>query len=86
MSLLDKLERRFGRYAIANLIVLVVGGQALAFVMAHTPEGAGILARLAFSAPRIAEGQIWRLVTFVFIPPTTSIFVALSNFMWVDPS
>ncbi|MDA8365189.1 MAG: rhomboid family intramembrane serine protease [Gammaproteobacteria bacterium] len=81
MSLLNKLEKRFGRYAIPNLITLIIGGQALVFLMARTPEGAGIIAQLAFSARLIAQGQIWRVLTFVFIPPTLSLFVVFALYL-----
>ena len=67
MKLIDKLQRKFGRYAIPNLtmyiIILYVVGYILqliqpSFVLYLTLEPAMIL-----------QGQVWRLVTWLLIPP-----------------
>ena len=64
--LLARLERRFGRYAIPNLIYYMVGGMALVWVASFTrPEAAE---RLAFDFDAVKHGQLWRLVTFLFVP------------------
>ncbi len=81
MSWLNKLERRIGRYAIPNLIGWVVGGQALTFLLMRTHGVYDILTHLAFSAHLIAQGQVWRLLTFVFIPPSTSLFVVFALYL-----
>lgn len=69
--MLNKLERVLGRFAIPQLIVFLVVGQAAAFVLALTkPE---ILAALELVPQRVLEGEVWRLVSFLFIPPSRSI-------------
>ena len=72
MKLLDRLERRFGRYAIPNLpkyiIILYVIGAALELFV----PGA-YAAFLALNPYQILHGQVWRLVTFLLCPPTNSI-------------
>ena len=72
MSLLDRLERRFGRFAIPNLMTYIVGLNALVFVLAKTSPGAA-LSKLALEPYLVMQGEVWRLVTFIFIPPSMSI-------------
>ena len=82
MSFLDLLERRFGSFAIPGLIRIVAGFNALVFVLARlNPE---FVQMLDLNRGAILQGQVWRLVTYIFIPTTNSpiwiIFVLL--FLW----
>ena len=74
-SLLERLQRKLGRYAIPNLMLYIVAGMAIVFVvdMVVTPM-TGFSARglFAFSRSLILRGQVWRLLTFIFIPPSSS--------------
>ena len=76
MNWLDKLERKFGRYAIQNLmlyiIVLYVLGLALQLV---APEF--YYSYLSLDVSAILRGQIWRIFTFIIQPPTDSLFFIL---------
>lgn len=69
---LDKLERKFGRFAIRNLmvylIILYVGGFALVYFRPGFYE-----AYLSLNWAMILKGQVWRLVTYIMYPPSTSI-------------
>lgn len=64
---LDKLERKYGRFAIPNLTNILVAGQILALAV-ELFVNRYITAYLALSRDLVAAGQIWRLVSFVFIP------------------
>ena len=68
MRFLDKMERKFGRYAIRNLplimIVLLVAGYTLSALF---PSAANYY---AFIPPYIMRGEIWRLITWVLMPPS----------------
>ncbi len=75
MRVMSRLERRFGRYAIANLMAYIVGAQGVVFMLARTPQGAHIIDNLRFNPTLIAQGEVWRLVSFVVIPPSFSIWV-----------
>ena len=70
MKFIDKLERKFGRFGIPNLtiymIVCYVIGYALLIV------NPGILNWLSLEPAYILRGQVWRLVTWVLYPPSTS--------------
>lgn len=70
MRWLDKLERKYGKYAVHNLMQYIVGGMAIVFIFNLMNNGAAAL--LGFSPKLIASGQVWRLVTFVFVPRTYS--------------
>ncbi len=73
MNFLDKMERRFGRYAIRELIVYIVGLNALIYFLRYAYPQSEAISKLVLDPYLIMQGEIWRLVTFVFIPPATSI-------------
>lgn len=67
MPLLDKLERRLGRFAIPNLTLWLVIGQVFVFLSALLR-----LLDLTYFVllPALAlNGEWWRVLTFVFMPP-----------------
>ena len=76
MKWLYKAERKFGKYAISNLmkyiVILYVIGFALTMVM---PEV--YYTWLSLDIQKILQGQIWRLVTFLIQPPDSNIFFVL---------
>ena len=88
MTWLDKLERRFGLLAIPGLIRIVISFTALVWVlMLLYPE---FVAVLDLDPVRIRHGQVWRLVTYIFIPrgigppgPMQTLWVVLALwFLW----
>ena len=97
MSLLDKLERRFGFLAIPRLPRILVGFAALVFGLTwllKTSAGAGYPAQtlpdftsmLTLDPVRILHGEVWRLITYIFIPQATSplwVLFALWFLWWV---
>lgn len=76
MNFLDKLERKFGKFAIPNLMLYIMSGQAIVFLLnllgIYLPT-----AILCFDPLLIMKGQVWRLFTFVFIPNSNSIIFFL---------
>lgn len=64
---LNKLERKYGRFAIPNLTNILVAGQILVLAV-ELFVNRYITAYLVLSRDLVAAGQIWRLVSFVFIP------------------
>lgn len=78
MKLLDRLERRIGRFAVPNVTVLVIVGQVLAYVLTFAkPE---LLDAMVLVPARVLEGEAWRLVMFLFLPPMTHPIWAI--FFW----
>lgn len=87
-SLLDKLQRKLGRYAIPNLMLYIVAGMALVFVVdmvVYPVTGFSASSLFAFNRALIMRGQIWRLITFIFMPPSyNALFLILSlYFYWM---
>ena len=63
MKFLNKMERKFGKYAIHNLMFYVIGLQlAGALLGVLTPE---LVKYLYLDISQVLRGQVWRLVTFV---------------------
>lgn len=81
--LLARLERRLGRFAIPHLPMILVAGTAIAYVMRQfRPDLAD---RLELDWAAVAQGQVWRLGTFLFLSARTNpIFFALTlMFSWM---
>ncbi|SHH96199.1 rhomboid family intramembrane serine protease [Clostridium grantii] len=74
MSWLNKLERKYGKYAIKNLIMYIVGLNAFVFLLgAISPSGAySVEQKLALIPSLIMQGEVWRIITFIFIPFSNS--------------
>ena len=84
MSLIDRLERKYGRFAIPNLTTVLLAGQVLLFgvMMIRFRQGDGNpLANIYLIPGKVVEGEIWRLLTFLFEPPRTSPLFVI--FFWM---
>ena len=73
MNWLDKLERKLGRFALPGLMRVVVVGMALVFCCELLFPQAMLEYYLYFSPALIAQGQVWRIFTFIFLPPQSSL-------------
>ena len=85
MSLLDKLERALGRYAIHNLSIYIVIGQV--FVLLGAMFNLIDLNLFVLVPVRVMHGEWWRLLTFPFFlaPPSGAfgpIFTAFALYMF----
>jgi hypothetical protein len=77
-SLINKLERKLGFKGIPDLPLYIVAGQVLLFfAMQSQPE---FYNWTILSRQHVFQGELWRLLTFVFIPPTTNLLFAV--FAW----
>ena len=82
MSLLSRLNSKFGRYAVPNVTLFLIAGQVLVYVaekMANM-EGRSVLQHIRFDTAAVLRGEVWRLITFLFDPPLTHIVFAF--FFW----
>ena len=75
MNVIDSLERRFGRFAIPGLVRMIVGLNVLVYILGRLNPSA--LSWLDLDPIAIFHGQLWRLVTYIFIPNYGSIFAAV---------
>ena len=76
MTLMARLERALGRYAIPDLTLYLVCGQSGLFIAyLANPR---VLDRVAFIPSLVLQdGEWWRLLTFPFYPPTTNVIFAI---------
>lgn len=76
MNFFRKLERKFGRYAIHNLMYYIILLYGMGIVLSlMNPYFYPMY--LALDAGAILQGQVWRLVTFLICPPSSGIFFNL---------
>ncbi len=72
MKMMDKLERKFEKYSIRNLMKYIAVGMGIVYVIAiFSPD---ILGVLGFSLKSIMSGEVWRIITFVFVPDSIGVF------------
>ena len=71
---LDKFCYRHPGFGIPNLMLIVAIGNLLVYVLdMFSGAGASLAALLAFAPYQILHGQIWRVITFVFVPDRKSV-------------
>lgn len=67
MNFIYKLERKFGRYAIKNLSLILIICYGIGYAISYIkPE---ILTFMTLDPYAIAHGQVWRLFSWLIIPP-----------------
>lgn len=79
------LERKLRRYAINDLMKYVVFGQGIlyALMMVMPTLGYRLYRLMTLTRSGLFSGQIWRLVTFIFVPPSSSpVFVIFSLYFY----
>jgi hypothetical protein len=75
MKLVARLERTLGRFAIPKITFYIVFLQSLVYVLfmamrARRPEdAAAFLARFMLVGAFVLHGEVWRILTFVIMPP-----------------
>ncbi len=88
-KLLTKLERKFGKFAIPNLMSIVAVGMAIVFIMDEIISPmmgrVSLTSMIYFDKEAILSGQIWRAVTFIFIPQGRSALFLIFElyFLWL---
>jgi len=73
MKWLNSLERRLGRYAIQNLMIYVVALNAVVFLLTVLVPESNLIGKFILHPALVLKGEVWRLITFLFIPPDFSI-------------
>lgn len=68
MRWLYKLEYKYARFGIRNLMTIMVAAMAVVYVL-DMLLAIDLLGSLAFSREAILQGQVWRVLTFILIPP-----------------
>ena len=80
-NFLNRLERKIGRYAISHLTMLIIGCYIVGYVIAMI--NSDILGYMYLDPYYILHGQIWRLVTWIVVPPDSmNIFTIIMLFFY----
>ena len=65
----SNFEKKFSKYAISNLSLYLIMGYAFGYIIRMVDSG--LLDWLTLDPMMILRGQIWRLVTWIVVPPTS---------------
>lgn len=68
---MSPFERKFGKYAIKNLSFVLVSCYAVGYLLELVDRSGFVLSWLTLNPYAILHGQIWRLVTWILIPPSS---------------
>lgn len=81
MNILSKMERKFGKYAIRNLPLIMILLEAVGYTLGVVAPN--VLNYVCFNPIAICSGQVWRLITWVLVPPSSlSIFTVITLFFY----
>jgi hypothetical protein len=68
--MLKQLERKFGRICVPHLTWLLIGGQVMFYLgIQGNPD---LLGQMQLIPNKVLEGEVWRLLVFLFIPQYSS--------------
>ncbi|MCR4618125.1 MAG: hypothetical protein K5669_08075 [Lachnospiraceae bacterium] len=81
---MDKFERKFGKYAIPNLTLALIIGYALGYIITFVDRfrGTDFLSFLLLDPYKILHGQVWRIFTWLIVPPYESNILFVLLMMW----
>lgn len=80
MDWIDRLEAKYGRHAIDGLVRVVVALNAAVFVLYLVyPD---VLKLLYLDRALVMRGEIWRLVTYIFIPSLGNWWL-MPDYLWL---
>lgn len=81
MRWLYKLENKLGRYYIRNLMTVIVAGMVIVYLgdLFMSAGNMSVSSWLSLNIGAVLRGQVWRLITFIFIPPSSNAFFILIN-------
>lgn len=77
MKWVNKLERFFAKFAIRNLMTYIVMLNAVAFVLIYLDSTGFVYSKLILMPALVFKGEVWRLISFIFIPPSTDLLWGL---------
>lgn len=79
MKLWDKIKRFFRTFAVEGLMIYVTVTVFIVFAVSYIFPNIGIPEYILFDRAEILEGQVWRVVTFLFAPQTMNPLFMLIN-------
>ncbi|MCR5628607.1 hypothetical protein [Eubacterium sp.] len=81
MKFLNKLERKYGKYAIDNLTLILILGYVIGYVINLVNDR--MFGYLTLNPYMIMKGQVWRLISWILVPPSElSLFTIVMLFFY----
>ena len=78
---MSKFEKKFGKYAIKNISLMLIMCYAVGYIIQLM--GGGFLDFLTLNPYRILHGEIWRIVTWIIVPPSSfNLFTVIMLFFY----
>lgn len=76
LRMLNKIEKKIGKYAIKNLIYYILGGYVIGYILLLTNARLGWYQYITLEPALVMKGQVWRLFTWICtVPQSLSFFV-----------
>lgn len=72
MGLIDRLDRKFGKYSIKNLMLYITVLNGVGFILSFLDREGTFIRKLMLIPSLVKAGEVWRLVTFLFVPLNNS--------------
>jgi membrane associated rhomboid family serine protease len=69
---LDWLEKRFGHWSVAHFPLFIVAANGIIYLLGMTQPG--FTGRLLLDPVMVRFGEWWRVMTFLFVPPSMGPF------------
>lgn len=82
MSCIDRFCYKHPRFGVPNLMLLIVIGNAAVWLFSAMDSTGLLRYGLAFSAAEILKGQVWRLITFIFVPESSGFLFLLMLYFY----
>lgn len=81
-NLINRLERKFGKYAIKNLIIYILLAYVVGYVFVITDSRLHIYDYITMNPELVMQGQVWRLFTWICTVPQTLGFLVIFMFIF----
>lgn len=78
---LYRMDYKYNRYAVQNLTLILAAGMAIVCIGTLVNPQINLINYLTLDRAAIFRGQLWRLFTFIFVPPTYSLSSMYGLFM-----
>lgn len=81
LNWIDRMERRFGKYAVPNLTAYIVGCYIIGYAVSQFMPR--IFSMLLLEPVLILHGQVWRLFTWLFVPVSGNVLsLVIMSFLY----
>jgi len=81
MKWLNKLERKYHGWGIHNLISYILLVKGAAYILNYMDPSGRFIYNIALIPERVLQGEVWRLITYIAMPPMTRPIFVMFVFM-----